>query len=90
MSLDEKLKQAAIEVSGDNTIIDVANFQPKGVAGATFAGALAGGVAGGAVSDGNASAQAAGTQFSQIPLSATGRQVADVLPLATSNDLPQL
>ncbi len=51
MSHEEKLLAAAREVTGDDTIDDVAEFQPKGTAGtmtaAAFAGSAAGGAAGG-------------------------------------------
>ena len=45
--------KAAIEATGDATISDVAEFQPKGTAAATGAGAAAGSLAGGAVTDSN-------------------------------------
>lgn len=49
MSHEEKLLAAAREVTGDAAINDVAEFQPKGSAGAMSAAALAGSAAGGAV-----------------------------------------
>ncbi|MCL1598661.1 MAG: hypothetical protein M3094_05720 [Actinomycetia bacterium] len=53
MSKEAKLMKAAIEVTGDDSINDVAEFQPKGTAAATGAGAAAGSMAGGAASGGN-------------------------------------
>ena len=53
MSREEKLIQAVIAATGDESIIDVAEFNPKGSAGATAAGAAAGSVAGGAATGGN-------------------------------------
>jgi len=53
LSREEKLKKAAIEATGDDSIIDVAEFQPKGTAAATGAGAAAGSLAGGAATDSN-------------------------------------
>ena len=51
MSHEEKLLVAAREATGDDSINDVAEFQPKGTAGAMaaagFAGSAAGGAAGG-------------------------------------------
>ncbi len=45
--------KAAINATGDSRIIDVAEFQPKGTAAATGAGAAAGSLAGGAATDNN-------------------------------------
>ena len=53
MSKEAKLMAAAIEATGDDTISDVAEFQPKGTAAATGAGAAAGSLAGGAATDSN-------------------------------------
>ena len=53
MSKEAKLMKAAIALTGDDTINDVAEFQPKGTAGTAVAGAAAGSLAGGAVSGGN-------------------------------------
>lgn len=53
MSKEAKLMKAAIEATGDDSINDVAEFQPKGTAAATGAGAAAGSMAGGAASGGN-------------------------------------
>jgi hypothetical protein len=47
LSKEEKLMKAAIESTGDDTIVDVAEFMPKGSAAATGAGAAAGSLAGG-------------------------------------------
>ena len=48
MSLEKKLLHAAVEATGDETIADVAYFQPKGTSGAMMAGAAIGSAAGGA------------------------------------------
>ena len=61
MSKEEKLKRAAIEATGDDTIFDVAEFNPKGSAGASAAGAAAGSVAGGAATGGDSWGRAAGS-----------------------------
>ncbi|MCL1598785.1 MAG: hypothetical protein M3094_06355 [Actinomycetia bacterium] len=53
MSKEEKLRKAVVEATGDDTITDVAEFQPKGTAAATGAGAAAGSLAGGGVSGSN-------------------------------------
>ena len=61
MSKEEKLMRAAIEATADATIIDVAEFNPKGSAGASAAGAAAGSLAGGAATGGDSWGRAAGT-----------------------------
>jgi len=48
MSKEEKLLRAVIEATGDDTIFDVAEFNPKGSAAASGAGAAVGSLAGGA------------------------------------------
>ena len=53
MSKEAKLIEAAIALTGDNTITDVAEFNPKGSAGASAAGAAAGSLAGGAATGGD-------------------------------------
>jgi hypothetical protein len=53
MSKEEKLMNAAIAATGDESITDVAEFNPKGSAGASYAGAAAGSLAGGAATGGN-------------------------------------
>ena len=53
MSKEEKLMKAVIAATGDDTITDVAEFQPKGTAAATGAGAAAGSMVGGGVSGSN-------------------------------------
>jgi len=53
MSKEEKLMRAVVEATGDDTITDVAEFQPKGTAAATGAGAAAGSMVGGGVSGSN-------------------------------------
>jgi len=61
MSKEEKLLRAAIEATGDDTILDVAEFNPKGSAGASAAGAAVGSLAGGAATGGDSWGRAAGT-----------------------------
>jgi hypothetical protein len=53
MSKEEKLMNAAIAATGDELITDVAEFNPKGSAGASAAGAAAGSLAGGATTGGS-------------------------------------
>ena len=53
MSKEAKLMKAAIAATGDDTISDVAEFNPKGSAGASAAGAAAGSLAGGAATGGD-------------------------------------
>jgi hypothetical protein len=53
MSKEEKLMNAAIAATGDESITDVAEFNPKGSAGASAAGAAAGSLAGGAATGGS-------------------------------------
>jgi hypothetical protein len=53
MSFQEKLMTEARRATGDESILDVADFQPKGTAGASMAGAVAGGMAGGAAVGGD-------------------------------------
>ena len=53
MSKEAKLLEAAIEPTGDDTISDVAEFQPKGTAAATGAGAAAGSMVGGGATGSN-------------------------------------
>lgn len=79
VSKEEKLMKAAIEATGDNTISDVAEFHPKGSAGATFAGAAAGSLAGGAATGGNTWGQSFG---------ATGGAAAGRALMGMSKDLP--
>lgn len=65
LSFEERLMNEARRATGDDSIQDVADFQPKGTAGGSIAGAVAGGLAGGAAVGGdgwgNAIAQGAGT-----------------------------
>ena len=79
MSLEERLRNAAVEATGDNAIIDVAEFRPKGTAGATFAGAFAGSLAGGAATDGNSWGQGVG---------AAGGAAAGQVATGLARDLP--
>ncbi len=51
MSHEAKLMAAAVEATGDDTIIDVAEFAPRGSAAARGVGAAAGSLAGQAVDD---------------------------------------
>lgn len=53
MSFEANLMAEAQRVAGDDTIQEVADFQPKGTAGAAAAGAAAGAVLGGAAVDGD-------------------------------------
>jgi hypothetical protein len=53
MSREAKLMTAAIAATGDESITDVAEFNPKGAAGASAAGAASGSLAGGAATGGN-------------------------------------
>jgi hypothetical protein len=47
VSREERVRAAAKAITGDGGIIDVGEFQPKGTAGATMAGAAAGSMLGG-------------------------------------------
>ena len=71
--------KAAVDATGDDTIIDVAEFNPKGSAGATAAGAAVGSLAGGAATGGDGWGQAAGTAGG----AAAGRAM-----MGLSKDLP--
>ena len=53
MSVESMLLKSAINATGDESITDVAEFQPKGTAGATVAGAAIGSAAGGAATGGS-------------------------------------
>jgi len=79
VSKEEKLLRAAIEATGDDTIFDVAEFNPKGSAGATAAGAAAGSLAGGAATGGDSWGRAAGT---------AGGMAAGRAMMGLSKDLP--
>jgi hypothetical protein len=61
MSLETRLRKAAVEATGDDSIIDVAEFEPKGSAGAMVAGAVAGGFIGSGATGGNEFGRAIGT-----------------------------
>ena len=78
MSKEEKLMAAAIEATGDTTISDVAEFQPKGTAAATGAGAAVGSLAGGAATDSNWGSA----------IGATGGMAAGKALLGVGKDLP--
>ena len=79
MSREDKLMKAAIEATGDDTISDVAEFNPKGAAGASAAGAAVGSLAGGAATGGNDWGQAIG---------ATGGMAAGRAMMGMGKDLP--
>jgi hypothetical protein len=53
LSKEAKLMNAVIAATGDDSISDVAEFNPKGSAGASAAGAAAGSLAGGAATGGD-------------------------------------
>jgi hypothetical protein len=53
MSFGERLLIEARRATGDDTVQEVADFAPKGTAGASMAGAAAGGIVGGAAVDGD-------------------------------------
>ena len=53
MSKEEKLRKAAIAVTGDDSIDEVAELVPKGAAEASAAGLVAGAAVGGAVTGGD-------------------------------------
>ena len=79
MSREEKLTKAVIAITGDSAITDVAEFNPKGSAGATAAGAAAGSLAGGAATGGDSW----GRSFGAAGGAAAGRAV-----MGLSEDLP--
>ena len=53
--------KAAVEATGNDTIVDVAEFNPEGSAGASAAGAAVGSLAGGAATGGDGWGKAVGT-----------------------------
>ena len=79
MSKEEKLMNAAIAATGDESITDVAEFNPKGSAGATAAGAAAGSLAGGAATGGDGWGQS----FGAVGGAAAGRAL-----MGMGKDLP--
>ena len=79
MSKEDKLRKAAIAATGDETIFDVAEFNPKGSAGASAAGAAAGSLAGGAATGGDSWGQSFG---------AAGGMAAGRAMMGMSTDLP--
>lgn len=79
MSREEKLMKAVIAITGDSSITDVAEFNPKGSAGASAAGAAAGSLAGGAATGGNNW----GSSFGAAGGAAAGRAM-----MGLSEDLP--
>lgn len=78
MSKEEKLMKAVVEATGDATISDVAEFHPKGTAGASAAGAAAGSLAGGA---------ATGSDWGSA-FGATGGATAGKVLMGIGKDLP--
>lgn len=79
MSKEDKLLKAAVEVTGDDTIIDVAEFNPKGSAGASAAGAAVGSLVGEAATGDSGWGQSIGS----VGGLAAGRAV-----MGLSKDLP--
>ena len=79
MSKEEKLTRAVIEATGDDSITDVAEFNPKGSAGASAAGAAAGSLAGGAATGGDSWGQSFG---------AAGGMAAGRAMMGLGKDLP--
>jgi hypothetical protein len=81
MSFEAKLLEATKKATGDETITDVAEFQPKGTAGAQAAGAMIGSLAGGAATDGNSWGRGVGA--------ASGAAVGGAMATGLSEGLPQ-
>ncbi len=79
MSKEQKLMKAVIAATGDTSISDVAEFNPKGSAGATAAGSVAGSLAGGAATGGDSWGRTFG---------ATGGAAAGRALMGLSEDLP--
>ncbi|MEA3501829.1 MAG: hypothetical protein U9R47_03580 [Actinomycetota bacterium] len=79
MSREAKLMKAAVAATGDASISDVAEFNPKGSAGASAAGAAAGSLAGGAATGGDGWGRSIG---------ATGGLAAGRAMMGLSKDLP--
>jgi hypothetical protein len=79
VSREEKLMKAVIAATGDESIGDVAEFNPKGSAGATAAGSVAGSIAGGAATGGDSW----GRSFGAAGGAAAGRAM-----MGLSEDLP--
>ena len=71
--------RAAVEATGDDRITDVAEFNPKGSAGASAAGAAVGSLAGGAATGGDSWGRAVGT---------AGGLAAGRAAMGLSQDLP--
>jgi len=89
MSKESKLLKAAIAATGDATIFDVAEFNPKGSAGATAAGAAAGSLAGGAATGGDSwgrSFGAAGGMAAGRALMGLGKDLPPRICVAISPD----
>ncbi len=89
MSLESKLLAAAKDATGDDTIIDVAEFMPKGSMGASIAGAAAGGLVGGGATGGNDWGQAIGAAGGMAAGRAAvglGRDLPPYICVATSPD----
>jgi hypothetical protein len=79
LSKEQKLMKAVIAATGDASISDVAEFNPKGSAGATAAGSVAGSLAGGAATGGDGWGRAVG---------ASGGAAAGRALMGLSEDLP--
>jgi len=79
LSKEQKLMKAVIAATGDTSIGDVAEFNPKGSAGATAAGSVAGSLAGGAATGGDSWGRTFG---------ATGGAAAGRALMGLSEDLP--
>jgi hypothetical protein len=89
MSKEEKLMNAVIAATGDDSITDVAEFNPKGSAGASAAGAAAGSLAGGAATGGNSWGQgfgAAGGAAAGRALMGMGKDLPPRVAVAISPD----
>ena len=89
MSKEAKLMKAAIAATGDESITDVAEFNPKGSAGASAAGAAAGSLAGGAATGGDGwgkSIGAAGGMAAGRALMGVGKDLPPRICVAVSPD----
>lgn len=80
MSMEDKLLKNAIKESGDETIMDVAVFEPKGSAAARGIGAAAGSLLGGGATDGSSFGTAFGATAGMIGASAAVGMGRDLPP----------
>jgi hypothetical protein len=78
MSMEEKLRTAARAATGDDSILDVAEFHPRGFAAAAGAGAGVGSAVGGGVSDSGVGSA----------IGAAGGTAAGMAAAASARDLP--